>query len=67
MITRGGVLAKPRAVKLSCGHVQKDEDHSVGDQVGCLQCPQRRAYRSHINEHTYSQLRKVVKVGRLKP
>lgn len=63
---RTGTLMKPRAVKLECGHVQRDEAHEVGDLVGCLKCPQRRAYRSGWPRHTYARARKVVKVGRIK-
>jgi hypothetical protein len=63
-IVRSGSLVHPRMVKLSCGHEQKSSLAAAGDIVGCLQCPQKKVFRSHLNNHTRAPRRRVVEVFR---
>ena len=63
MAVRRGPLTNERVVVLTCGHEQTHATAEVGDDVGCLACPQRRVTRSHLNGQTFAMPRRVAAVG----
>lgn len=62
MLVRAGTLVTPRMVRLSCDHEFPHPTKGEGDRVACRECRPKRVYRSHLNEHTISPWRLVVRV-----